>query len=116
MTDPVPASPAPVPAGPAWTAVGNASEWPENGGRLARVGARRIGVYRHAGAWYALKDMCPHAGVSLVQGPVHDGQVMCIGHGWTFSLTTGEVVRGPSGVKVGTYPVRVVEGVVEVEV
>jgi nitrite reductase/ring-hydroxylating ferredoxin subunit len=102
--------------GPKWTTVGTATEWPDNGGRVVQIGARRIGVYRHDGAWYALKDICPHAGVGLAQGPVHDGQVMCIGHGWTFSLTTGQVVNGPQGVKVATYPVRVSDGVVEVGV
>lgn len=89
-----------------WTAVGRIDEWPDEGGRLVSIGARRIGVYRHAGAWHALKDVCPHAGVSLARGPLKDGTVMCIGHGWLFSLASGEVVRGPRGFKVATYPVR----------
>jgi nitrite reductase/ring-hydroxylating ferredoxin subunit len=97
-----------------WTAVGNAADWPEDSGRLARLGARRIGVYRHAGGFFALKDVCPHAGVALSQGPVADGAVMCVGHGWTFRLADGEVVRGATGYRVATYPVRVVDGVVEV--
>ncbi len=108
--------PPPAPAAPAWTAVGKAAEWPVNGGRVVKIGARRIGVYHHAEKWYALKDMCPHAGVSLSQGPVQDEQVMCVGHGWLFSLLTGEVTRGPTGVKVATYPVRITEGAIEVEV
>jgi len=75
---------------------------------------RWIAVYHHQGGWYALKDPCPHAGVSLVNGPVADGAVMCIGHGWTFSLATGEVVQGPAGFRTSCYPVRVIDGVVEV--
>lgn len=121
MTDsPVPPpAPAPQPATPAepqWTAVGASTEWPEAGGaRVVKVGARRIGVYRHQGQWYAMKDICPHAGVSLSQGPVRETQVMCVGHGWLFHLQTGECTRGPTGVKVATYPVRVsAEGAVEV--
>jgi nitrite reductase (NADH) small subunit len=99
-----------------WVAVGNAAEWPEEGARLVQIKARRIGVFRHQGAWYALKDPCPHAGVSLSRGPVSAGAVMCIGHGWTFSLATGEVVQGAAGFRVACYPVRVVAGVVEVGV
>lgn len=100
---------------PEWTAVGRAAEWPEEGGRLVTVGARRIGVYRHAGGWYALKDVCPHAGVSLVRGPVKDGAVQCVGHGWRFSLASGEVVAGPKGFRVATYPVRTTpDGAVEI--
>ncbi len=94
---PAPASAAPVVADPQWTVVGKAEEWGENAARLVKIGARRIGVYRHGGQWFGLKDMCPHAGVSLTQGPVRDHQVMCVGHGWLFHLQTGECTRGPTG-------------------
>ena len=97
-----------------WTVVGQAAEWPVEGGRLVTVGARRIGVYRHQGQWYALKDVCPHAGVSLVKGPVQDLEIMCVGHGWSFRLDTGDIARGPGGFSVPTYAVREREGVVEV--
>lgn len=99
-----------------WTAVGQAGAWPADGARLVQIGARRIGVYHHGDRWYALKDVCPHAGVSLHQGPLEAGTVRCIGHGWTFDLATGAVVQGVPGCKVATYPVRVVDGVVEVGV
>ena len=90
-----------------WTAVGTVGEWPENGGRTVTVGPRRIGVYRHAGQWYALKDACPHAGIGLARGPVAEGTVMCLGHGWRFRLADGTIERGPGGFSVPTYPVRV---------
>jgi nitrite reductase/ring-hydroxylating ferredoxin subunit len=100
-----------------WHAVGAAADWKDDAGRLVTIGARRIGVYKHEGGWYALKDVCPHAGVPLSHGPVFDGGVMCVGHGWRFSLKTGEWIGGSSGYKVATYPVRVREdGVVEVAV
>ncbi len=99
---------------PRWTPVGKVAEWPADGGRLVQVGPRRIGVYRHAGAWYALKDVCPHAGVSLVKGPVKDRSVLCVGHGWTFRLDTGEIDHGPGGFSVPTYPARERDGVVEI--
>ena len=97
-----------------WTNVGIATDWPADGGRLVQVGPRRIGVYRHDGKWYALKDVCPHAGVSLVKGPVQNLSVMCVGHGWTFSLDTGEIDRGPGGFSVPVYPARERDGVVEI--
>lgn len=100
-----------------WTPVGPATEWPEDGGKQVHIGARRIGVYRHKGQWRALKDICPHAGVQLSRGPVDDGKVMCVGHGWLFNLETGEAEGMGSGWSVATYPVRVTEaGVVEVGV
>jgi nitrite reductase/ring-hydroxylating ferredoxin subunit len=98
---------------PRWTAVGAAADWPENGGRLVQVGARRIGVYHHAGAWYALKDICPHAGISLVKGPIAEHAVMCLGHGWRFDLRSGRIV-GKGDYRVQTYPVRITADQVEV--
>jgi nitrite reductase/ring-hydroxylating ferredoxin subunit len=97
-----------------WNDVGAEADWPADGGRVVQVGARRIGVYRHAGAWHAIKDVCPHAGVSLAKGPVRGGTVMCVGHGWVFSLATGDIVSGPPGFSVATYPVRVLDGRVQV--
>jgi len=99
-----------------WKPVGKVSEWPEQGGRQVLIGARRIGVYRWADAWYALKDICPHAGVQLSRGPVEDGKVMCVGHGWLFDLASGEA-EGMGGFSVATYPVRLSDdGTVEVGV
>lgn len=113
-TGQVPPAPQP-PAEPQWTAIGKAAEFPDNSAKVVKVGVRRIGVYHHNGQWFALKDMCPHAGVSLSQGPVRDKQVMCVGHGWLFHLETGECTRGPTGVKTASYPVRVTaEGAVEI--
>jgi nitrite reductase/ring-hydroxylating ferredoxin subunit len=99
-----------------WTMVGQATEWPEDGGRMVQIKARRIAVFHYQGRWYALKDPCPHAGVSLANGPLTAGAVMCIGHGWTFSLATGAVIQGPAGYKASSYPVREVEGRIEVGV
>ncbi len=101
---------------PRWTVVGVAADWQENSGKQVLVGPRRIGVFRYQSRWYALKDICPHAGVSLARGPLADGTVMCLGHGWRFSLDTGEIETGPGGFSVPTWPVREREGLVEVGV
>ncbi len=99
-----------------WRPVGRVEDWPAEGARVIELGARRIGVYRHQGRWYALKDICPHAGVGLARGPVQDRQVMCVGHGWRFDLETGDLTEGPKGrnFTVAAYPVRERDGVVEV--
>ena len=98
-----------------WSPVGAAADWPENGGKVVQIGARRIGVYHHQGAWYALKDICPHAGISLAKGPVAEHAVMCLGHGWRFDLRSGRVLGGGNHA-VATYPVRVNGDQVEVGV
>lgn len=97
-----------------WEPVGKAADWAEDTNRVVAIGARRIAVYRHQGRFFALKDLCPHAGLPISDGPVMDGTVTCPYHGWTFSLETGE---GPAGSQVATYPVReTAEGMIEVGV
>jgi len=97
-----------------WNAVGAAADWAPDSGRPVQIGVRRLGVYRWKDGWYALKDVCPHAGVSLVRGPLADGAVTCVGHGWRFRLDSGDLISGAGGFSVPTYPVRVRDGVVEV--
>lgn len=100
-----------------WAKVGAAADWPEDTGKLVQVGARRIGVYRHQGRWFALKDMCPHAGVALHHGPLHEGTVTCIAHGWRFELASGRCVGMGDSYKVNTYPVRItLDGAVEIAI
>ena len=43
-------------------------EVPEGGGREFRVGKRFIAVFRYGGEFFALEDMCPHAGAPLSEG------------------------------------------------
>ena len=78
-----------------------------------RHGVRRHGTPGQIGRRRAARIA---AGVSLVAGPVHEAQVMCVGHGWTFSLEDGRCTRGAPGMRTTTYPVREVAGVVEVAV
>jgi nitrite reductase/ring-hydroxylating ferredoxin subunit len=42
--------------------------------------------------------------------------VICPCHGSEFDVTTGEVRRGPAGEPVQSYPVRIEDGLVRVEV
>lgn len=101
---------------PVWTPVGPVDGFVDGKGRQVRIGARRIGVFRQGDTWRALKDSCPHAGVALHGGVVRDGTVTCPAHGWVIDLATGAVKQGVSGGRVAAYPVRVVDGVVEIGV
>ena len=101
-----------------WRPVGSVVEWADGAGRLVHIGARRLGVYRLADQWYAIKDVCPHMGVSLVGGSTAPGSirepvVSCPAHGWLFDLKTGAHL-GARPCRVASYPVRISKGMVEV--
>jgi nitrite reductase (NADH) small subunit len=85
----------------------NIEEIPEGEGREFRVGERFVALFRIDGQFYALEDMCPHAGAPLNNGPVQNGTVTCLWHGWRFNLHNGACLAPPRGPNVPTYPVTI---------
>ena len=83
--------------------------------RFVRDGATTIAIFRTAGdAVFALRDQCPHKGGPLSQGIVHGESVTCPLHHWCVALSSGEAAAPDQGV-VQSFPVRVVDGQVELE-
>lgn len=68
------------------------------------------------GGWYAVEDRCSHAGCAFSEDAEVDGpRIVCNCHGSEFDLRTGQPVHGPAIRPVRTFPTRVTEGVLEVE-
>lgn len=88
---------------------------PERGVRVD-VAGERIAVFRDGGRYYAIGDRCSHAEASLSEGEVFDGEVECPRHGAIFDLATGAAKALPATRPVPTFPVRVRDGVIELEV
>jgi nitrite reductase/ring-hydroxylating ferredoxin subunit len=49
-----------------------------------------IAVVRSKGQIRAFEDVCPHAFWPLSAGEIEDDVLICPGHGWEFSLETGQ--------------------------
>ena len=79
------------------------------------VGDQRIAVYWYENRIYALSETCPHRGGPLHLGRVKNGIVICPWHLWQFDLITGCSPVNPNSC-VPTYPVRVENGTVLVQV
>ena len=77
-----------------------------------------LGVYHVDGELYALEDRCSHDDGPLVEGDwdPDDRVVVCPRHGARFDLETGRPLSLPATEPVETYPVRVEDGWVKVEV
>ncbi len=67
------------------------------------------------GTWGAIDNVCTHDGGVLGEGELEDCLVECPRHGARFELRTGEVKALPAVFPVNAYPVRVVNGQVEVD-
>ena len=46
------------------------------------------------GAYYAISNVCPHAGAALERGNVIDGVLFCPLHQWGFRLSNGRSIAG----------------------
>lgn len=65
--------------------------------------------------YFCTQRRCVHRGGDLADGIVSKGYVICPQHGWRFSVATGTTPE-PSEYCLETYPVRVTEGRIEVEI
>lgn len=74
-------------------------------GRLPDAPGGSIAVIRVDGRLHAIRDACPHAGASLVDGPLEGSIITCPRHGSQFDVTTGARERGPSDFPIRTYRV-----------
>jgi len=68
------------------------------------------------GTWGAIDNVCTHDGGVLGEGELDECLVECPRHGARFDLLTGEVKALPAVFPVNAYPVRVVNGEVQVDV
>lgn len=90
-------------------------EVPAGEGKTVAVGNKLIALFRMNGQYFAIDDVCPHMGASLSGGYVEEGIVTCPWHAWRFRLADGAWADNPR-IKIGCYPVRVVEDEVQVQV
>ena len=77
-----------------------------------------IGVYNCGGELFAIEDRCSHDNGILLEGELDPDRcaVECPRHGSWFDLRSGRPLNLPAYVPVDTFPVRVEDGVVRVEV
>jgi nitrite reductase (NADH) small subunit len=95
--------------------VARVGEIVEGRGEPFEVDGRAIAVFLDEGTYYAIDDACPHKGVPLCDGILHEETVICTWHGWCFRLADGQRLDAP-GWRIGTYSVRVVGDEIQVSV
>ena len=91
-----------------------ASELP-NGERLfVEVADRPLVIFNIAGQYFAIGDVCTHDDGPLGDGEIEGFNIVCPRHGAEFDVRTGKVMQMPAVVDIPAYPIRVVEGMIQV--
>jgi nitrite reductase (NADH) small subunit len=99
-----------------WIRVTSTENIPLREGRSVRIGDDEIAIFNLGDdEFVAVDNACPHRGGPLCDGIVSGKTVTCPLHGYKVCLETGHVVKPEISVKVGSYPVRVEDGVILVE-
>jgi nitrite reductase (NADH) small subunit len=99
-----------------WVKICAVEDIPPLGARVVKSADGDIAVFRNAAdEIFALRDKCPHKGGPLSQGMVFGRRVACPLHGWHICLEDGNAVAPDEGCA-RSYPVRVEEGVVYLQV
>ena len=82
----------------------------------AEPGGVAVLLYDIGGTPYATAAVCPHHAAWLSQGGVEGDRVNCPRHQGQFHIPTGRKTRGPMCPDLRTYPVRVQDGRIWVDV
>jgi len=101
-----------------WIRLAEASEMKVGEARRFVVGNQAIALFRLADGFFAIGDRCSHAEASLAESDVDPeaGEVACHRHGARFDIRTGKNLSLPATRPVPRFPVRVVDGQVEVAI
>ena len=77
----------------------------------------KVALYKIKDDVFATNEMCSHDECSLEDfGKIRGEEVECTCHGAMFRIKTGEVTRGPATSPLKTYPVKIVDGEIWIEV
>lgn len=99
-----------------WLDVAAVDDFPADDVRVVDLDdGRQVAVFNRGGRYYAIEDLCSHEAESLSWGVVEGEVVSCPRHGARFSLVTGAALSPPAYEPVATFPVRVSDGIVQID-
>jgi 3-phenylpropionate/trans-cinnamate dioxygenase ferredoxin subunit len=98
-----------------WISVAAEKDFPPGMRQLVETETARILVFNLAGEYYAIEDICTHDGGSFDNAKLDDDAIICPRHGARFCIKTGEVLAPPAYEPVATFPVRVIDGIIQVK-
>lgn len=99
-----------------WITVGKANAIASSEWQVVNYENQSIIVVNYEGTLYAMEDICTHDGSTLSDGEMEGDEFICPRHGARFCVRTGEATVPPAYEDIDTFPVRIHEGMIEVDV
>lgn len=99
-----------------FVAVAGVDEVPDGKRLFISIDTHSIVVFNIAGGYFAIGDICSHDGGPLGDGDIEGFDIICPRHGARFDVRSGKVLSMPAFVDIPAYPVRIVDGQIEIGV
>jgi len=100
----------------AFVRVAQAADLANNRSLAVEVDGVRVLVCNSRDQIFAVAEICSHAHESMASGRIKNCILCCPVHGSRFDLASGAALNPPATEPIATYPVRVVDGWIEVAV
>jgi nitrite reductase (NADH) small subunit len=90
----------------AYIKVAEVGDIPNHSGRRYDVADRQIALFHLDDNYYAIDNLCSHAGGPLADGSLEGTRVTCPWHAWEYDLTNGACLTNPNATQ-AYYPVKI---------
>lgn len=97
-----------------FVAVCDAADIEEKSFKCFTVGEAKVVICRFRDEYFAVENLCSHALATFDDGRMRGYRLMCPLHGATFDIRDGSVTGAPATRPIESYPLRVVDGRIEV--
>ncbi len=84
--------------------------------RACTIGGREIVVCHTGEGVFAVDDICTHAHARMSEGRLRGTRLICPLHGASFDVRDGRVLGAPATLPLPCHRVRIVDGLIEVEI
>ena len=89
------------------------SELPDGERLFVEIGGKPIVIFKIAGQYFSIADICSHDDGPVGEGQLNGYNITCPRHGAQFDVRTGKVVQMPAVVDIPAYPVRLMDGMIQ---
>ncbi len=99
-----------------WVEAAKAADFADGDVRGVEIGDTPIAIYQVEGTFFATDNICTHAFALLSDGFLDDCIIECPIHAGRFDIRTGKALGRPVTRDLKSYPVKVEDGVVWIDV
>ena len=97
-----------------YISIGSVGELQDGQRLFIDIDELKIVVFNISGNYYAIADVCSHDDGPVGEGNIEGFEIGCPRHGARFDIRTGKALSLPAFVDIPAYPVRIVNGDIEI--